>query len=400
MTPPDETVVERLVRSFDHLDPALDHTVLTEVYQRFATGCPVRSTDAHGGFKLVTRHDDINDIARQPEAFSSTPSVLHPVHEGRPPSIPIEFDPPAHPAYRKLFMDVLSAPQVKRVEPWLRELTDRLLTDFIKGPELDFVHGVAAQLPIRAIGHLLGWGEDATEQMQEFAATVLEHLGQPKMLEAFASLAALATEEINDRKRNPRDDYLTKLIQTDFDGRPLTDDELLNIFRTFVFAGYETTTHALSSLIHHLAMHPELQERLRADPALVNTAVEEGLRLFPPVQTMFRTVRTPTELRGVRLEAGDRLALLYGPANLDPQRFECPAEFRIDRETARQHISFGAGAHYCAGAPLARAEMRIMLEALTTYPPYELAGEPKYLPHLMMGQMMGVDYLPLRFAES
>jgi cytochrome P450 len=390
-------VDDRLVRNFDHLDPALDYPVLDAVYRGLSEGPPVTTTTSHGGFALVCGHAEILEVEKDWATYSSAGGVLHPPHEGRSRNIPTEYDPPEHTAYRKLFMDVLSVPRVRRIEPFLRDLTETVVREFVDSEEFDFVAGVAVQLPIRAIGSLLGWGESASKDIQAFATSMLEHLGTPKMAEAIQSFAALALAEIEDRRTNPRDDYMTSLIQLDFDGRPLTDAELLIMMQTFAFAGFETTAHAIGSLVHHLALHPELQDRLREQPQMVDNVVEEGLRMFLPVHTMFRTVTCPAQVGGVELDQDDRLVLMFGVANRDTSVFEDPHEFVADRANARSHLAFGIGTHYCAGAPLARAEMRILLDVLRAYPNYALAGEPRYLPQLMMGQMQGVDYLPLAF---
>lgn len=391
-------IAERLVRDLDHLDPALDHEVLEEVYRRLAQGPPVTRSTVHGGFAVVSGHAQVVEVERDTATYSSAGGVLHPVHEGRPQNIPTEYDPPEHTAYRKLFMEVLSAPRVRRIEPFLRELTESVVREYAASPDPDFVAGVAVQLPIRAVAALVGWDESASRDIQAFATSMLEHLGTPKMGEAIQAFTALALAEIEDRRASPREDYITSLLEIDFGGRPLTDAELVTIMQTFAFAGFETTAHALGSLIHHLALHPELQDRLRAEPELIDTVVEEGLRLFLPVHTMFRTVTCPAHLGGVDLAEDDRLVLMYGAANRDPSVFADPHDFVADRENARAHLAFGIGTHYCAGAPLARTEMRILLDVLRGYPNYSLVGEPRHLPQLMMGQMQGVDHLPLDLA--
>ncbi len=393
-------VARRLVRNFDHLDPALDHEVLDQVYRGLSDGAPVTTTTSHGGFALVCGHAEILEVEKDWATYSSAGGVLHPVHEGRSRNIPTEYDPPEHTAYRKLFMELLSVPRVRKVEPFLRELTQRVVREYVDSSEVDFVAGVAVQLPIRAIGSLLGWGESASRDIQVFATSMLEHLGTPKMAEGIQLFSQLALAEIEDRRKNPRDDYITSLLELDFGGRPLTDAELISIMQTFAFAGFETTAHAIGSLVHHLALHPELQDRLRREPELLDNVVEEGLRLFLPVHTMFRTVTRPAHIGGVDLAEDDRLVLMYGVANRDASVFEDPHEFIADRDNARSHLSFGIGTHYCAGAPLARAEIRVLLDVLRDYPNYALAAEPRYLGQLMMGQMQGVDYLPLEFART
>jgi cytochrome P450 len=391
--------VDRLATSFDHHDPALDHAVLLQVYERLLDGDPVPWAEAHGGFHMVTRFDDVIDVERRASVFSSAAGVLHPKLEGRPPTIPIEYDGPAHAAYRALFMDLLSAPRVRSIEPYLRDLTDRVLSAYRASGSDDFVHGVAGQIPVRAIGFLLGWGEEASDDIQAFATNILEHAGTPQMMTAVQALSESMLAELHRRRESPVDDYTSRLVHRDFEGRKLDDAELLSIIQTFVFAGYETTANTMASLVHHFATHPEDQERVRTDAAARVNAIEEGLRLFPPVHTMFRTATCPTSIGDVAVAEGDRVALLYGPANRDADRFSCPHEFQIDRPDARHHLSFGIGPHFCAGAPLARAELRILLEALSELPPYELAGDVEHFPRLMMGQMMGLRRLPLRFAE-
>jgi len=393
--------VERLVTTFDHLDDALNHEVLSQVYSRLHTGCPVPKTSAHDGYALITRYDDVIEVEKDTKTYSSgRHGVLHPQHEGRPPSIPIEFDGAEHIAYRKIFMEVLSAPRVRKLLPYLEDLANRMLDAFAAGDDPDFVQNVAVQIPVRAVGNLLGFGEDANEQLQAFATKVLENAGTPEMVEALAELDALAAAACQQRRDQPRDDYLSTLVQMDFGGRPLTDDELNNIIRTFVFAGFETTAHAIGNLVHHLVTHPELQAEMRSGDLQLEGIVEEGLRLLPPVHTMFRTTTVATTLHGSTLAEGERVVLLYGAANRDPNQFEDPETFCPARSNPRQHVAFGIGPHYCAGATLARAEIHILLEALMERPALELAGTPRHNPHLMMGQMMGVDYLPLRFQEA
>ncbi|MGE0218466.1 cytochrome P450 [Mycolicibacterium sp.] len=398
---PGSEEADRLIETFDHHDPNLNIDVLHQVYSRLHEGCPVATTTAHGGFALISRYADIVEVEKNPATYSSARhGVLHPPHEGRPPSIPVEFDGAEHLAYRKLFMEILSAPRVRKLVPYLQDLTARVLDAYVAGDDPDFCQNVAVQIPVRAVGHLLGLGEDANEEMQSFATKVLENAGTPTMIEGLEQLNTLAVEHCRRRRETPGDDYLSTLVHMDFEGRKLTDDELQNIIRSFVFAGFETTARAIGNLVHHLVTHPQVQAQLRSGEIPIAGLMEESLRLFPPVHTMFRTVTTPTELDGAELDEGERLVLLYGAANRDPKVFEDPEVFCPARPNPRQHVTFGIGAHYCAGATLARAEIHVLLEALLQRPPLELIGEPRHSAHLMMGQMMGVEYLPVRFAET
>ena len=216
----------------------------------------------------------------------------------------------------------------------------------------------------------------------------------------YEDLGGVALREVQDRRANPRDDYMTTLVQTSIDGRPLTDAELVNTIQAFILAGFETTAHAIANLMLRLGERPDLQERLRTDVDARAAAIEEALRLFPPAHTMFRTVTEETTVDDTTFEPGDKVALLFAAANRDASIFPDPEVFDIDRPNLRQHLSFGFGVHHCVGAPLARAEMRVLLEALADLPPFELTGEPEYSPNLMLGQIIGVEHLPLRFAPQ
>jgi cytochrome P450 len=392
--------VDRLVRRFDHHDPELSVEVLNDVYDGLLAGPQVQRTEAHGGFSYVTRYEDICEVSRNPQTFCSGKGVRFPRQTGTPLAIPPEIDRPLHTEYRKLFMDVLSAPKVRAAEPFLRELTNKLLRDYVAGPQDNFSQHVAVQLPIRAVGTLVGWDLNASDEMQGHALAILEHYGKAEAVDAVRKLSAIAQAEIDARRVNPRDDYLTVLINAKVEGRQLTDDELQNILRTFIFAGFETTAHMIGSLMAYLAQQPELQERIRTDDAALANFVEEALRMFPPVQTMFRTVVTPTELHGVQLPPGEAVGLLYAAANRDPKKFEHPEKLDVDRANAFEHVSFGFGIHRCAGSQLARAEIRILLEELRQYPPFTLGGPVVFRPHLMGGQMMGPERLPISFRST
>jgi cytochrome P450 len=169
---------------------------------------------------------------------------------------------------------------------------------------------------------------------------------------------------IEDRRRQPRSDVLTDLALATYpDG---TMPEVTAVVRTATFlfaAGQETTARLLATALKHLAEHPELQDELRAHPELIPDFVEETLRVESPVKTDFRLARRTTSVGGVDIKAGTPVMLLNGAANRDPRRFECPADFRLDRSN-QAHIAFGRGVHSCPGGPLARVEARVSLERI------------------------------------
>ena len=377
-------VIERLTKRFDHQDPELSIEVVNDLYRNLLSGCPVQRTDAHGGFTYLTRYADIVEVSKKPGIYSSAQGVRCPRQANAPLSIPAETDKPLHTEYR----------------PFLRELTEGLVRDYVAGPQRDFVQDVAVQLPIRAVGALVGIDLKASSEMQRHVEAILAHYGKPEALGALDALSAMAQLEIDERRAKPRNDYLTILVNTRIDGRLLSDDELQNMLRTFMFAGFETTAHMIGSIMLYLAEHPDIQQRVREDDDALMNFVEEALRLFPPVHTMFRTVVEPAKLRDTPLQPGEVVGLLYGAGNRDPEKFETPDMFDMDRPNVRNHLSFGFGAHLCAGSQLARTEMWTLLRVLRSYPPFSLAGPVTFLPHLMGGQMMGPEHLPISFNVS
>jgi cytochrome P450 len=172
-------------------------------------------------------------------------------------------------------------------------------------------------------------------------------------------------EYVEDRRREPREDVLTRLAEATYpDG---TTPEVTSVVRTATFlfaAGQETTARLLAAALKHLAEHPELQDELRADNELIPGFLEEVLRVESPVKTDFRLTRRSTSIAGVDIAAGTPVMLLNGAANRDPRRFECPNDLRIDRENAQSHVAFGRGAHSCPGGPLARVEGRVSLSRI------------------------------------
>ena len=175
------------------------------------------------------------------------------------------------------------------------------------------------------MGTTLGWDPATNDEVLEYATQVLELSHSPKVLEPFEKLGQLALSAINERRASPRDDYLTTLASAEVNGRPLSDAELANLLCTFLIAGFETTMNAISQLVLHLAQYPELQDELRAHPELINGAVDEGLRMFPPVATMFRTVAEHTTVGGASFEVGDKVCLVLAAANQDPKKLPDPA---------------------------------------------------------------------------
>jgi cytochrome P450 len=396
VTDVDEAEIERLTTRFDHHDPSLNTDTIYHVYNRLQQTEGVPKTDAHGGYWMLTHVADVK-AAGLGDAFTAAEGIFMPEHAGDP-IIPLELEGAFHTAIRDLYMSMLSVRNVRQFEPYIRTRVAELLAELRLNGGGDFVKGFAARLPIDVVGEIIGFDEAFRSQVRDCVDRTTAGFGDVADGNAGPDLQALIAGAIRDRRENPRDDKLTVVVNTEVDGKPLTDKELHGFLTAYVIAGYMTTAHSLGALVFQLAGDRALQDRLRDDRSLIATVVEETLRFHPPVHSFFRTATKETQVRGTTFAAGDKVALMFGAANRDPERFDDPDTFRADRENARQHLAFGFGAHVCAGAHLARAEMRIALEVLLDEcPPFELDDEPGWPTQLIIGHHLGLEYLPIRF---
>jgi cytochrome P450 len=250
-------------------------------------------------------------------------------------------------------------------------LADRQLDEFIDAGECEFISAYTQPFAMLAVADLLGVPQEEHEAFKEgfglsqgIGTVGAGRDGQPGE-NPLAWLDDRFASYVEDRRRSPRHDVLTSLAQATYpDG---TTPEVTAVVRTATFlfaAGQETTARLLAAALKHLAEHPELQDELRDHREKIPGFIEEVLRMESPVKTDFRmTVRT-TSVAGVEISAGTPVMLLNGAANRDPERFECPHEFRLERPNAHSHVAFGRGVHSCPGGPLARAEGRISLERI------------------------------------
>jgi cytochrome P450 len=332
-----------------------------------------------------------------PLTFCSGKGVHIPRQEGQMDVIPIDFDPPLHTQYRRIFTEALAPRQIRPREPFIQSIIEELLATFVHNGGGDFVHEVAMPLPIRVISSILGLSEQTTKQIRDLTEQMWARFGQERNPAPLRNLLTLVMSEANERRLRPQNDVLTALVQTTIDGRFLRDEELQSILTSFVVAGHETTMNAAGNLLYYLAERPEEQERLRQHPALIPDVVEESLRYDTPAHLFARTVTRDTTLGGIQMKQGDKVALLLASGNRDPEQFNEANQFESSRKSAGQHLAFGRGIHLCSGATLARTELRLLLETLLhEYPAFQLDGEVIWS-HMEGGHHMGVRSLPVTF---
>lgn len=308
--------------------------------------------------------------------------ALHPLQE---PSL-LSVEPPEHTRYRTLVSSVFTARAVAGLRDMVQATADRLLdelsVDARAGRPVDLVERYCAQLPVAVISAILGVPDADRQRVLQFGELAAPSLdigltwSQFRQVDAgLRGFDAWLGEHLAGLRRNPGDDLLSQLVAAREDGVGLDDRELRATAGLVLAAGFETTVNLLGSGARLLVDHPYQLARLRADPSLWPTAVEETLRLESPVQLTARVARRDTEVAGHRLAAGDLVVLVLAGANRDPQVFDDPDSVDVGRRNAARHLAFSGGRHFCLGAALARQEGEVGLRTLfERFPDLAVAG--------------------------
>ena len=346
-----------------------------------------QETPDGGGYWAVLRHADAVEVSRHPEVYSSWLGgiVLEDVDAARldlSRRMLLVMDPPAHTSYRQPLAPHFAARVISRMEPQIRERCRSILDAVAEGEEIDFCHEVAAPLPSQVIGEIMGLPQEDTPRIRQWAEVQLggqdDELSGGYAGDAMLDMVTYAMQLAAGRRTQPRQEDVTALLleSTFEDGHRMDDAEFGAFFVQLVTAGNDTTKTLITSGMYELGHRPELLRRLRDQPALIPTAVEEMLRFWNPVHYQRRTAAADTVLRDTKIGAGDRVVVYYTSANRDEEVFDDADSFDAQR-TPNPHLSFGIGAHFCLGAQLARLESRILFEELlAAFRTIELSGDP------------------------
>jgi cytochrome P450 len=363
--------------SFDHHDPQFVRDP-ESVFGPVREQRPLLHSELYGGFWLLTRYDDVTAAAMDHEAFTSAvagTTLIPPTQPRTDPLLPIELDPPEHTRYRALVNPVFAKPRIDAMRPDLEALATRLLEPFARNGGGDVMAEFAYPMSLGSLARLMDLPEADEGLWFDWVERMYSNALRDKGDQAQAVRAAEAYigARIAERRREPRDDFLGMLLQADVEGHRFSDLEVRQFGMLMLLAGYETTSGAIGMSLLHLAQHPDQRAQLFGDVGgLVQTAVNELLRVVSPVQVFGRNAAHDVALHGETIPAGDVVLLAYGAANHDPRAFEHPEQCILDRHPNR-HVAFGHGRHLCLGANLARVELAIMIERFAAlFPDFEV----------------------------
>jgi cytochrome P450 len=398
--------------AFNPLEPATRR----DPFAAYARGRREHPVFLHEGLPLrlasVFRYDDVQAILRDPETWSSEFPLAQQLGDAAdgPPASMLGSDPPAHTRLRSLVSKAFTPRIVQRLEPRMRQVAHELVRDALGAHEVDLVEALAYPLPVVVIAEIIGipaedrarfkrWSDEAIASLGLVFFGGVDEARTQRQMRLFQEMRGYFVPLAEERRRAPQEDLLTGLVQAEHEGSRLSHDEMLSLLVLLLVAGNETTTNLIGNAVLELLAHPEAEKRLREDPGLLPTAVDEVLRFASPVQFDPRRATREVELRGVKLRPNDYVLCWLGSANRDERAFDRPDVF--DPARARNpHVAFGFGPHYCLGANLARLEARVALEALFAHTKgFELAtAEP--LPLHPSPVFRAVTRLPLRVAPA
>jgi cytochrome P450 len=339
-----------------------------ELFTQLRTECPVARTPT--GWYLA-RQDDVLEATKQVDTFVSSfrePGVVVPDDE----KLISEIAEPRHGRIRKIINAAVAHHRSMRAEPFVRELCHEYLAPVLARGHGELVREFVAPVPINVIAYLVGVPRSDWAMFRTWSDDVVEGTYPTKnrtergegLAGGHPEFAAYIDAHIAERRRTGErpDDLVSKLIETEFDGQRLTDVEIRTQLVFLVISGNETTRHLIANLLHRVVSDPDLLARLREDRSLIERAVEESLRIDPPIHLLLRNVERETDVFGEPMCPGQKIAFGLASANRDERHYDGPDEFRLDRANWREHVAFGGGPHVCPGASLARLEARVALD--------------------------------------
>lgn len=376
-------------------------------FHRLRESVPVHHSTM--GVWTLSRYDDVHDALRDKHVGKDVYAFMAGRFSGRLEDHAalrklagsmLWANPPEHTRLRRVINQVFTAKRVLRLREFVERRVAELITPFVEAGGGDICNRFCYLLPISVVAALVGVPQDEApglrEPIRNFQRTF--ELGMTATDLRMADQGAQALDDyfselVRRKRREPGDDLLSNLIQVEDEDDRLDDEELVGICNMLIAAGSETATHFLNNGIRLFIEHPDQADLVRADPSLLNSAIEEVLRFDPPVHILPRTVSEPLDLGGVHIPEGSRLMLLIAAANRDPARYTDPDRFDVTRDEGPS-ISFGAGIHGCPGWRLAKLQAEVVFRTLLErFPNLEIAEPPRPQPRVTLP---GLESLQIR----
>lgn len=354
------------------------------VYRALQETDPVQWSDTWNCW-VVTRYDDVRNCLQDAKRFSNVGRITGLFHRhfdaaqltALKPLIDhyshglINIDPPGHTRIRRLLHEVFRPATISRYRDFVQAFVDEVMAKSLPGGKLTVVRDLAHPLPVHVIARLFGVPLADVPLFTQWSAGIVAFMQSPtptfdicrQSQQALLDLRAYLRRGIIERQTTPRDDVLSLMVHARSEGDALTEDEILGTAVTILLGGHETTTRLLATTLLELCRQPDQQDRLRQNPELMETAVEEFLRFAGPFHRDQRVAAMDTEVGGKQVKKGDFILMMLAAANRDPRQFPEPDKFDLAR-TPNRHVAFGFGPHICLGAPLARLEMGIAVGSI------------------------------------
>jgi len=382
------------------------------IYQRFLEDGPIHYVDWGAGIWAIFDYPDCSSILKDTRLSAKRTGALL---FALPAEKRAEFadlarmvglwmlfiDAPEHSRLRKLMNKGFSPAVAESLRPQIEAIVDRMLDPLRHASEAELMHQIAHPLPVRVIAEMLGLPSTMQDQLVQWSDAIATFLGNPRRTleqiqsaqQAVVALTEFFREAVADRRRQKGGDLISLLLDIQEDGEVLTEEELYAQCVMLLFGGHETTRNLIGNGMQVLLQHPEELSRLRDQPEMIRSAVEELLRYESPIQYSGRILKDDMEVCGVRLRQGDVIAFMLGAANRDPQQFKDPCRLNLGRLN-NAHLAFGAGPHFCIGNQLARLEGQVaILRMVQQFPRMRLlAQSPDWAPNI---GLRGLKALPV-----
>ena len=375
--------------------------------------------DPNSGIFFVSRYEDVIQIAKDHQTFSSRmmgptramagsedPEVIEVLKSGYK-NVPtmLTEDPPNQRRYRKFVDGAFSPSSLKRLEPFIENLSNELIDIFIDNGECEFLSEFGVPLPLRVIISQLGAPQEDLPLFRKwteaFIGNLSQQLDQEETLQAAKDMVEFQhyfVARMNERRAAPADDILSKLVNASFDGeQPLTDAECLSMLSQILVAGNETTSASLTEGVWLLIENPDQYQLLRDDPSaeMISRLVEEVLRISSPSSNMFRRTTREVEMHGVTIPENSILFARFASANHDDSQFPEAAKFNLMRDNLKDQVAFGKGVHHCLGAALSRREMnigfKVILDRMENFRLADGASDPEFSANALLHGMTGLN---------